>query len=217
MRIRMTIGVTLALCAVASTAWAAETKSEHHRAARNAREAAGKPPSTHRQRAEKTATGATQVSKRDSEVQAVKKDAAPTRRRAVAANANEASARNARDQSPLSRDEYIGPMRPVGQREVGSAAWYGGWHVGHRTANGEMLDDFHATAAHRTLPLDTLVRVTNLRNGRSCIAKINDRGPVSRSLLIDVSPAVADQLDMRRSGIAQVSVEPVAPSAKTTR
>jgi rare lipoprotein A len=61
--------------------------------------------------------------------------------------------------------------------------------------------------------MHSLVRVTNLSNGRSIIAKITDRGPVSRSLLIDVSPSCADQLDMKRAGIATVAVEPVAPAA----
>jgi rare lipoprotein A (peptidoglycan hydrolase) len=106
-------------------------------------------------------------------------------------------------------DRYIGSMQVVGKREIGSAAWYGGSLVGRRTATGERLDAVHATAAHRSLPLNSLVRVTNLSNGRSVIATINDRGPVSRSLLIDVSPSVADELDMKRAGIATVAVEPV--------
>ena len=108
-------------------------------------------------------------------------------------------------------DQYLGPVRVVGQREVGSAAWYGGYHLGRRTASGDRLDAVHATAAHRSLPLLSLVRVTNLGNGRSVIVKITDRGPVSHSLLIDVSPRVARELDMVRSGIAKVSVEPVVP------
>jgi rare lipoprotein A (peptidoglycan hydrolase) len=112
-------------------------------------------------------------------------------------------------------DEYIGAVSVVGQREVGRAAWYGGRHIGRRTASGGRLDAVHATAAHRTLPLDSLVRVTNLSNGRAVIAKITDRGPVSRSLLIDVSPAVADKLDMRHAGLADVAVEVVVPAAKT--
>ncbi|HEX3861579.1 MAG TPA: septal ring lytic transglycosylase RlpA family protein [Stellaceae bacterium] len=107
-------------------------------------------------------------------------------------------------------DQYLGSVRVIGRREIGSAAWYGGYHVGRRTASGDLLDAVHATAAHRSLPLNSMVRVTNLTNGRSVIAKINDRGPVSHSLLIDVSPNVADRLDMRRAGIVRVSVEPVA-------
>ena len=109
-------------------------------------------------------------------------------------------------------DQYVGPLKVIGAREVGSAAWYGGYHLGRRTASGDRLDAVHLTAAHRSLPLHSLVRVTNLSNGRSIIAKITDRGPVSRSLLIDVSPSCADQLDMKRAGIARVAVEPVAPA-----
>ncbi|MGC2411810.1 MAG: septal ring lytic transglycosylase RlpA family protein [Stellaceae bacterium] len=109
-------------------------------------------------------------------------------------------------------DEYIGPLRVIGQREVGAAAWYGGRHIGRRTASGERLDAVHLTAAHRSLPLYSLVRVTNLTNGRSAVVRINDRGPVSHSLLIDVSPGVADELDMKRAGIVSVAVEPVAPA-----
>ena len=109
-------------------------------------------------------------------------------------------------------DEYIGPLQVIGQREVGAAAWYGGRHIGRRTASGERLDAVHLTAAHRSLPLDSLVRVTNLTNGRSAVVRITDRGPVSRSVLIDVSPGVADELDMKRAGIVSVAVEPVAPA-----
>ena len=81
-----------------------------------------------------------------------------------------------------------------------------------RTASGDRLDAVRATAAHRSLPLHSLVRVTNLKNGRSVIAKINDRGPVSRSLLIDLSPRCAEEIDMKRSGIVTVAIEPVAPA-----
>jgi rare lipoprotein A len=110
-------------------------------------------------------------------------------------------------------DRYLGPVHVVGRREVGSAAWYGGRHIGMRTASGDRLDALRVTAAHRSLPLNSLVRVTNLGNGRSVIAKINDRGPYSHSLLIDVSPRAAQELDMIHSGIATVAIEPVAPAA----
>ena len=68
-------------------------------------------------------------------------------------------------------DQYVGPMRVTGYREVGSAAWYGARHLGLRTASGERLDAVHSTAAHRSLPLHSLVRVTNLGNGRSVIVQ----------------------------------------------
>jgi len=111
-------------------------------------------------------------------------------------------------------DRYIGPVRVIGARQVGYAAWYGGRHIGRQTASGDRLDAVHATAAHRSLPLHSLVRVTNLRNGRSCIATITDRGPVSHRLLIDVSPSVAHELDMIHGGIANVAVEPVAAATE---
>ena len=109
-------------------------------------------------------------------------------------------------------DRLISSVQVIGAREVGVAAWYGGRHLGHRTASGDRLDAVRPTAAHRSLPLNSMVRVTNLGNGRSIICTINDRGPVSHSLLIDVSPRVAEQLDMKRTGVAKVAVEPVAPA-----
>ena len=101
-------------------------------------------------------------------------------------------------------------MRSTGQRQVGRAAWYGNQHVGRLTSSGEPLDTVHPTAAHRSLPLHSLARVTNLQNGRSVVVRINDRGPVSRSLLIDMSPRAAAAIDMINAGIAEVSVEPVS-------
>ena len=110
-------------------------------------------------------------------------------------------------------DQYIGPVQVTGRGQVGRAAWYGNQHVGRLTSSGERLDTVQATAAHRSLPLHSLVRVTNLQNGRSVIVRINDRGPVSPSLLIDMSPRAAAAIDMIDQGIAQVMVEPVASAA----
>jgi len=100
-------------------------------------------------------------------------------------------------------------VRTIGQRQVGQAAWYGGRYVGRRTSSGERLDRVNPTAAHRTLPLNSLARVTNLDNGRSVIVRVTDRGPVSESLVIDVSPKAAEQLDMKTAGIARVMIEQV--------
>jgi rare lipoprotein A (peptidoglycan hydrolase) len=100
-------------------------------------------------------------------------------------------------------------LRVVGKTETGSAAWYGGRYVGRRTTSGEKLDAVHATAAHRTLPLNCLARVTNLRNGRSVVVRVTDRGPVGHSLLIDVSPHAADLLQMKAAGVVPVRVEQV--------
>jgi rare lipoprotein A (peptidoglycan hydrolase) len=112
-------------------------------------------------------------------------------------------------------DRKIVQLQAVGPRQIGEAAWYGGRYVGRRTSSGERLDQTHATAAHRDLPLNSLVRVTNLDNGRSVIVRITDRGPVSESLLIDVSPKAADELAMKQAGIVRVAVEQVVevPSA----
>ena len=116
-----------------------------------------------------------------------------------------------------SPDQYVAPAtrRPpafqvVGRREVGRASWYGNWHVGRLTATGERLDTAHPTAAHRTLPMHTLVKVTNLKNGRSVVVTINDRGPVSRRLSIDLSPRAAEELAMRHDGVVPVTIEQVA-------
>jgi rare lipoprotein A len=113
-------------------------------------------------------------------------------------------------------DRHIAPparrtaLQVVGRREVGRASWYGNWHLGRKTATGERLDTTHPTAAHRTLPLRSMVKVTNLNNGRSVVVTINDRGPVSRRLLIDVSPRAADELHMRTAGVVPVAIEQVA-------
>jgi rare lipoprotein A (peptidoglycan hydrolase) len=108
-------------------------------------------------------------------------------------------------------DAYLGPVHPIGKSEIGTAAWYN-W-VGGRTASGEVLDAVTATAAHRSLPLASYARVTNLNNGRSMIVKINDRGPWRRRFIIDLSPRAADELSVRQTGVAAVMVEPVAPAA----
>ena len=81
--------------------------------------------------------------------------------------------------------------------------------MGRLTANGEILDTVTATAAHRTLPLASYAKVTNIDNGRSIVVKINDRGPYTRGRILDLSPRAADALDMKRVGVAAVVVEPL--------
>jgi peptidoglycan lytic transglycosylase len=107
-------------------------------------------------------------------------------------------------------DHIIGRVHQIGATEIGEASWYGGRHVGRRTASGVRLDTIHDTAAHRSLPLDSLARVTNLDNGRSVIVRVTDRGPSSHRLVIDLSPSAAAELRMVRAGIVPVEVEPVA-------
>ena len=93
-------------------------------------------------------------------------------------------------------------MSAVAEAESGRAAYYGGG----RTASGERSGPNQLTAAHRTLPFGTNVLVTNLRNGRSVIVRINDRGPYGRGRIIDVSIAAARELGMLGSGTASVTL-----------
>jgi rare lipoprotein A len=99
--------------------------------------------------------------------------------------------------------------------QIGMASWYGGSFHGGRTANGERFDMGSISAAHKTLPLPCYARVTNLRNGRSIVVRVNDRGPFTRGRLIDVSARAATLLDFRSVGMARVKVEYFgkAPSA----
>jgi rare lipoprotein A (peptidoglycan hydrolase) len=112
------------------------------------------------------------------------------------------------DDSEGPGDPYLAPVREIAGREIGKAAWYN--LVGGYTSTGERLDTVTATAAHRTLPLSSYARVTNLDTGRSVIVKINDRGPQTRRFIIDLSPRAADALDMKRAGVASVVVEPIS-------
>jgi rare lipoprotein A len=88
----------------------------------------------------------------------------------------------------------------------GLASWYGGKHHGGPTASGERFNKRAMTAAHRKFPFGTRVRVTNLKNGKSVVVRINDRGPYGRAI-IDVSEAAAEKLDMIRAGVVPVKLE----------
>jgi rare lipoprotein A len=92
---------------------------------------------------------------------------------------------------------------------VGLASWYGARHAGRRTANGERFDPSALTAAHRTLPFGSRVRVTNLENGRSVVVRINDRGPFAEGRLVDLSEAAARAIGMAASGVARIRLEVV--------
>lgn len=94
-------------------------------------------------------------------------------------------------------------------KQVGIASWYGGRHQGRLTASGEVFDENKLTAAHRTLPLDTRARVTNLANGRSVEVLVNDRGPYINGRVIDLSTRAARELGMARRGLALVRIEVV--------
>ena len=89
----------------------------------------------------------------------------------------------------------------------GAASWYGPGFFGRLTANGETLRQGTMTAAHRTLPFGTKVRVTNLWNGRTAVIRINDRGPFIDHRVIDLGHGAASDLGLTASGIAQVKLE----------
>jgi rare lipoprotein A len=98
-------------------------------------------------------------------------------------------------------------------RERGIASWYGRRYHGQRTASGEVYDMYGMTAAHTTLPLPSYVRVTNIRNGKSIVVRVNDRGPFLSDRLIDLSYTAAYKLDVLGGGSAWVEVEAILPGS----
>ena len=100
-----------------------------------------------------------------------------------------------------------------GYRERGIASWYGDYFHGRRTSSGDTYDMYKMTAAHKTLPLPTYVRVTNLENGRTVVLRVNDRGPFVEGRIIDLSYVAAQKLGMAESGTARVEVEALDPPA----
>ncbi len=89
----------------------------------------------------------------------------------------------------------------------GKASYYASKFQGRKTANGEYFSLSHFTAAHRTLPFGTTVKVINLENGKTVVVRINDRGPYLHGRIIDVSPAAAREIGLVRSGVANVRIE----------
>jgi rare lipoprotein A len=107
--------------------------------------------------------------------------------------------------------EKRGPTVPAvsaepAKRIVGLASWYGQRHHGRSTASGERYDMHRLTAAHRTLPFGTRLRVTSVENGRSVVVRVNDRGPHVAGRLLDLSYAAAKTLEMVGDGVARVEV-----------
>ena len=95
--------------------------------------------------------------------------------------------------------------------QIGTASWYGSYFEGKETASGEAFNMYDLTAAHPTLPLGTYVKVTNLRNGRQVVVRINDRGPVVDGRIIDLSYGAARVLNMKSRGIQTVRLDLVPP------
>lgn len=108
--------------------------------------------------------------------------------------------------------KWYHPKHDPDYTSVGYASWYGPTFHGRMTANGEVFDRNALTAAHTTMPLPSYARVTNLKNGRSMIVRVNDRGPFHDKRTIDLSERVAEMLDMKHKGVGKVKVEYVGPA-----
>jgi len=123
--------------------------------------------------------------------------------------------------------ETISPQQPLGPQtkgaeapvvkptvtpkpvNIGQASWYGPGFTGKKTASGEIFDDRKFTAAHKTLPLGSAAKVTNLSNGKSVKVAINDRGPYAGNRIIDLSRAAAHAIGMIDDGVVQVRIDPL--------
>jgi len=108
--------------------------------------------------------------------------------------------------------KWYTPKEDPDYEAVGKASWYGAAFHGRQTANGEIFDSGSITAAHTTMPLPSYARVTNLKNGRSIVVRVNDRGPFHGNRVIDLSRRTAEILDFHNDGIAKVKVAYVGPA-----
>jgi len=123
-------------------------------------------------------------------------------------------------QGPNNSEASSAPTRPFQKAElqkqaktkpyqVGTASWYGEYFDGKPTASGEDYNMYEMTAAHPTLPLGSYVRVTNLRNGRAVVVKVNDRGPIVQGRIIDLSYGAAEALQFQNRGLQRVRLDVV--------
>jgi rare lipoprotein A len=113
--------------------------------------------------------------------------------------------------APLARPSSL-RVRVRKWRQVGLASWYGKKFQGRPTASGEEFDMNTLTCAHRTLPLGTWVKITNLRNHKWVVARVNDRGPVPQTRVVDLSSATAHMLGVRRRGVVRVRLDVIDSS-----
>jgi rare lipoprotein A len=117
------------------------------------------------------------------------------------------SAKNSINVAPARHAKTPPAPAPVGYTEEGHASWYGVPFNGRRASNGEIYDMYRLTAAHRTLPFETMVRVTNLNNGKTTTVRITDRGPFVDNRIIDLSLAAAREIDSVGPGVVPVRLE----------
>ena len=116
------------------------------------------------------------------------------------------------------QDKESAVNKPL-HKEVGEASWYGPGFQGQETANGETFNKNEMTAAHPSLPMGTMAKVTNLENGKKVEVRINDRGPFAGNRAIDLSSAAANKLDMKKDGTTEVKIEtkPVKKKSSTRK
>lgn len=113
--------------------------------------------------------------------------------------------------------QWFYPKAEIGYSKVGRASWYGAGFHGRKTANGEIFNMNHLTAAHPTMPLPSYARVTNLKNGASVVVRVNDRGPFAHNRLIDLSKKAAETLHFADRGVADVKVDYIGPAPAQPR
>ena len=119
-------------------------------------------------------------------------------------------------QAPAPQRHEAAPAGKPATTQIGTASWYGPGFHGRETASGETFNQYALTAAHRTLPLGTEAKVTNLDTGQSVHVKINDRGPYVPGRHLDLSHAAAKQIGLTKKGVAKVKIE-VKPSRQATQ
>jgi rare lipoprotein A len=111
------------------------------------------------------------------------------------------------EETEVARSPQIQTQYKTKPYQVGTASWYGSYFEGRLTASGEPFNMYDLTAAHQSLPLGSLVRVTNLRNGRRIYVRINDRGPVVDGRIIDLSYRAAEILQFKDQGLQKVRID----------
>jgi rare lipoprotein A len=131
-------------------------------------------------------------------------------------NSESVNAKSVNTQSSTVENKTVAPARTK-PYQIGTASWYGSYFQGRATASGEPYDMYDLTAAHPTLPLGSWVRVTNLRNGRAVVVRINDRGPVVPGRIIDLSYNTAKVLHFQSQGLQRVRLDVVKNRIQTTQ
>ncbi len=110
------------------------------------------------------------------------------------------------------KDEWFYPQGHLEYESTGVASWYGPGFHGKKTSNGEVYNQHGFTAAHRTLPISSIIKVTNVENGKSIVVRVNDRGPFTGDdRIIDLTLAAAKELEFHHKGLAKVKVETLVP------